>query len=198
MMDDASLKNPRETAGFFSLLTFSWLNNVLKFGSQHPLEEKHLFPIETSVQTEKLVGDLEREWLAEERASERAGTNPRLWRAMMKIISYRDYITVGLLRCFYSITANLVPLTVWFFLKSMSSVSDTSYTSSLTFVICVSVVCIIRTLLINQCMIEAEMSGIRLKVATIGLVYKKVCNDMNFFRNLNNMTFPSGNTLHLI
>ena len=58
MMEDVSVQNPKETASFLSLLTFSWLNNVLKLGSKQPLEEKHLLPLETSFQAEKLVADL--------------------------------------------------------------------------------------------------------------------------------------------
>ena len=54
-MEDASVRNPREKAGFFSLLTFSWINDILKLGSKQPLEEKHLFPVETSNQAERLV-----------------------------------------------------------------------------------------------------------------------------------------------
>ena len=173
-MEGASIQNPRETAGFLSLLTFSWLNNVLKFGSQHPLEEKHLFPIEPSSQAEKLAGDLEREWLAEERACEQNKTKPRLWRAMMRIISYRDYITVGILRVFYSMTINLLPLFLWFFLKSISSGSEMSYTTALPFAICISAVTIARSILVGHGTFKAEMLGIRLKVATIGFVYKKV------------------------
>jgi len=71
-------RNPRETAGFFSLLTFSWLNSILELGSRQPLEEKNLFTTETSHQAERLVGDLEKEWLAEERASEQNRRKPRL------------------------------------------------------------------------------------------------------------------------
>jgi len=89
-MEGTPLRNPREKAGFLSLLTFSWMNNVLKLGSKQPLEEKHLFPVETSNQAERLVADLEREWLAEKRASEQNRTKPRLWRAMMRVISCRD------------------------------------------------------------------------------------------------------------
>jgi len=56
-MEGAPLWNPRAKAGFLSLLTFSWMNNVLKLGSKQPLEEKHLFPEESSNQAERLVAD---------------------------------------------------------------------------------------------------------------------------------------------
>ena len=173
-MDDASTHNPRETASFISILTFSWISHLLKFGSQHPLEKKHLFPLETSFQAEKLTGDLEREWLAEERASEQSRRPPRLWRAMMRVLSYRDYIIVGILRILYSFTFNVMPLILWFFLRSLSSASDKNYTSTLPFIICIAVVFVARSVFIAQGQIRADMMAIKLKVALIGLVYKKV------------------------
>jgi len=172
-MEEVPVQNPRQSAGFLSLLTFSWISNLLRIGSKQPLEERHLFTIESSFQAERLVGDLEREWLAEERKSERNRTKPRLWRAMMRIIPYRDYITVGLLRIFYSITLHLLPLLVWFFLRSISTVSEISYTKTLSFVVGISAVTIAQSLGISQGTFKATMIAIKQKVGMIGLVYKK-------------------------
>ena len=76
-MEGTPSRTPKEKAGFLALLTFSWMHNVLKLGRKQPLEEKHLFPVETSNQAERLVADLEGEWQAEERASEQNRTKPR-------------------------------------------------------------------------------------------------------------------------
>ena len=174
-MDDTSTHNPRETASFISRLTFSWINQVLTLGSQHPLEEKDLFPLETSFQAEKLTNDLEREWLAEERASQQSRKPPRLWRAMTRLVSYRDYITIGILRILYSFSFNVMPLLLWFFLRSISSASDSgNYTSTVPFIICISVASTARSVFIGQGEFRAEMIAVKLKVALIGLVYKKV------------------------
>jgi len=172
-MEEVPVQNPRQSAGFLSLLTFSWISNVLKLGSKQPLEEKHLLTIETSNQAEKLVGDLEREWLAEERLCEQNRTKPRLWKALMKIIPYRNYISVGLLRIFYSITLHLLPLIMWFFLRSISTESEINYTKTLSFVVGISAVTIARSVGVNQAAFMVEMISIRLKVGMIGLVYKK-------------------------
>ena len=160
-------------AGFFSLLTFSWMNNVLKLGSKQPLEEKDLFPIKASNQAEKLVVDLEREWLEEERVSEQNRTKPRLWKAMMRVISFRNYITVGLLRIFFSTTLHVLPVILWFFLRSISIASEINYTTTFLFVLGISLITIARSLGVNQAMFQVETIAIRLKVATMGLVYKK-------------------------
>ena len=160
-------------AGFLSLLTVSWMNNVLKFGSRQPLEEKHLPPVETSFKAERLVADLEREWLAEERASEQNRTKPRLWKAMMRIIPCRDYVTVVFLRMLYAIAFHLFPVIIWLFLKSISSSSEINHKATLPIVIGVAFVAFTRTLSSVHGRFKAEMIAIKLKVAMIGLVYKK-------------------------
>ena len=172
-MEDTPVRNPRDEAGFLSLLTFSWINNVLKLGSKQPLDEKHLFTVEPSLQAERVVVDLEREWLAEERASDQSQTKPCLWRAMMRVIPCRDYIIVAFLRALYAIAFNIFPLTVWFFLKSISTSSEISYKGMLPLVIGISLVVFTITLSSNHGSFKAEMISTKLKVATIGLVYKK-------------------------
>ncbi|KAJ7392175.1 hypothetical protein OS493_013547 [Desmophyllum pertusum] len=193
-MEDASVRNPREKAGFLSLLTFSWINDILKLGSKQPLEEKHLFPVETSNQAERLVADLEREWLAEERVSEQNRTKPRLWRAMMRVISNREYITLALFRSFYTITFILLPVIVWFFLKSISTASGISYKTTLPFVIGIPLVAITRSACHAQAIFLVQVIAVRLKVASIGLVYKKI---LNLKRSILEDTI-SENTINLV
>ncbi|XP_078368634.1 ATP-binding cassette sub-family C member 4-like isoform X1 [Oculina patagonica] len=175
-MEDAPVRNPREKASSLSLLTFSWISHVLKLGSKQPLEEKHLFAVETSHQTERLVADLEREWLAEERSSEQSRTKPRLWKAMMRIIPCRDYIAMAFIRFCYTIALNVFPVIIWFFLRSISTSSEMSYKATLPFVIGISLVAIARSLCLSHGMFKAEMITSRLKAAMIGLVYKKILN----------------------
>ncbi|KAL9978597.1 hypothetical protein ACROYT_G016132 [Oculina patagonica] len=175
-MEEAPVQNLRQKAGFLSLLTFSWISHVLKLGSKQPLEEKHLFAVETSYQTERLVADLEREWLAEERSSEQNRTKPRLWKAMMRVIPYRDYIAMAFLRFFFTITLNVFPLIMWFFLRSISIASEMNYKATLPFVIGISLVTIARSLSLSHGVFKAEMMTTRLKAAMIGLVYKKILN----------------------
>ncbi|KAJ7382493.1 hypothetical protein OS493_034654 [Desmophyllum pertusum] len=166
-MEDASVRNPREKAGFLSLLTFFWMNDIMKLGSKQPLEEKHLFPVETSNQAERLVADLEREWLVEERASEQNGTKPRLWRAMMRVISYREYITMALLRSLYTITFIALPGIVSYFLRSISTASDISYKTTLPFVIGISLVAITRSTGQAQATFNMELIATRMKILNL-------------------------------
>ena len=175
-MVDTLVRNPKDQATFLSQLTASWINDVLKLGSKQPLEEKHLLAVGTSYQAETLVADLEREWLAEERASEQNRTKPRLWKAMMRVIPRRDYVIVALLRIFYFIAFNIFPLIVWFFLKSISTSSEISYKTTFPIIIGIALVTFIRTLCSNHGIFKMDIISTKLKVAMTGLVYKKASN----------------------
>ena len=168
-----SVQNPRKTAGFLSLLTISWMDNVLKLGSKIPLEEKHLHPTETASEAEGLVKALESEWMAEERTSEIRRTKPCLWRVLIRTISSKDIIVIGVLRTLWSITVNIFPWFLWLFLKSIATPSQNSY-ASIPFVLCLLLTSVVRILLINQGLMKADVVGIRLKAAVISLVYKRV------------------------
>ena len=185
-MGTVPVQNPnvRPKAGFFSRLTFSWISNILKVGSKQTLEEKHLLNIETSDEAEGLVDVLERQWLAEERASEQNRTKPRLWRAMMRVISYRDYITIGILRFCCTITLNLLPLLLWFFLKAISTASEPIYKTALPLIFGMIVNTIVRSLCFNQAMFKSDILAIRLRAGVIGLVYKKVSELIFLFYKL--------------
>lgn len=174
IMEECSVKNPQSQAGFLSLLTFSWMTGILKLGTKQPLGEKDLFKIETSYQSERLVDDLESEWLAEERASEQNRTRPRLWRAMMRVIPHRDYITLAIHRLIYSLTLNGTPLLVYFFLRSIAEDSEKSYVAALPFVLCFALVPTVRSICMSQWVFKSQMVALRLKVAMIGFVYKRV------------------------
>lgn len=180
-MEDITDTNPREKASFFSLITFSWLNDILKLGSKQPLDESLLFPVGTSNKAERLVAELEREWLAEQRGTAHQRTKPRLWRAMMRTISRRDYIILAFLRLCYTLTFHALPVLIWFFLRSISAGSGITYKTSLPFVIGISLVAITRTVVSGQAVFKADVLAIRIKVAVMGLVYKKVGKINSYF-----------------
>ena len=173
-MEDISSTNPLGKAGFFSLITFSWLNDILKLGSKQHLDESVLFRVDSSNRTERLVTELEREWVAEKRATAHQRTKPRLWRAMMRTISRRDYIIMALLRLCYSLTLHALPLLIWYFLRSISIGTGISYKTSLPFVIGIFLVAMMRTVVHSKAIFKAQVLAIRLKVSVVGLIYKKV------------------------
>ena len=92
---------------------------------------------------------------------------------MMRVIPTRDYITVALLRFCYLITFNVLPFIIWYFLKSVTTASEISYKATMSFVVGISLAAFGRSVCTGHGIIKSEMISTRLKVATIGLVYKK-------------------------
>ena len=111
-MADISVTNPRENAGLFSRRILSWLNDTVKLGSKQPLDDSLLFPVGTFNKADRLMTELEREWLAEERATVHRGKKSLLWRAMMRTTSQRDYIILALLRLCDSLIFNALPFLI--------------------------------------------------------------------------------------
>eukprot|EP00871_Galdieria_phlegrea_P001718 jgi/Galph1/2547/GphlegSOOS_G1226.1 len=58
-------ESPEFSSSFFSRVTFSWLNPLLRFGAEHALEEKDLWGLHSSDQTSNLVDAFQSSWQKE-------------------------------------------------------------------------------------------------------------------------------------
>ena len=92
----------------------------------------------------------------------------------MRTISRRDYVIMALLRLCYSLTLHALPLLIWYFLRSISTCTGISYKTSLPFVIGIFLVTMMRSVVQSKAIFKAHVLAIRLKVAVVGLIYKKV------------------------
>ena len=174
-MEELSVKNPKNQAGFLSSLTFSWMTGILKLGYKKPLEEKHLFEVDSEFHAEKLVADLEMEWLAEQRSCHARKTKPRFWRAMMRTISSKAYLVIMILRILYSLCFSGMPLLIWFFLKTIASTdSQESFLKILPLVLSFALVSMIKSFSLIHLVFKGETAAIKLKASMIGFVQKRV------------------------
>ncbi|EME26321.1 Multidrug resistance-associated protein 1 [Galdieria sulphuraria] len=55
-------ENPEFSSSWLSKITFSWLNPLLRYGAQNPLEEKDLWGLHSSDQTVQLSKEFEESW----------------------------------------------------------------------------------------------------------------------------------------
>ena len=115
-------QSPMENANIFSLLFFWWMNDTLKFGSKRPLQDEDLFPLEDELKalTEVLVNKLEIEWYKENDSCARKNKRPRLWKVMFKMFSHKKYLIFAAVKLIHSLSNVLLPVMVWFFLRSLS------------------------------------------------------------------------------
>ena len=168
-------KSPMESANIFSLLFFWWMNDTLKLGSKRPLQDEDLFPLQDEFKTETLVNRLEVEWDKEVDSCACKNRHPRLWKAVFRMFSYKNYLILGLVKFTHSVTNILLPVVVWFFLTSLSDDSNVSHYSTIKHVAGICLVTMVKGISQHHSFFLAGLCGMQLRASVIGLIYKKVC-----------------------
>jgi len=173
--NDATRSHPYSSANWLSRLTVHWMSNVLQLGSKRPLEKKDVFSVRTEDSMEQLVDKLESEWKKEIINSSPTGCKPRLWKALSRMFSWKEYALVLVLKVLRFLSTIFLPTLLWFFLSNLEKESLGGYSpSSFVFVTGIILLAIIKGLSKNHSVAMTEVMGIRLKVACIGFVYKTV------------------------
>lgn len=167
-------KSPMEKANIFSLLFFWWMNDTLKLGSKRPLQDEDLFPLQDEFKTEALVDKLETEWYKESDSCARKNKHPRLWKVMFSMFSYKKYFILATVKLTHSVSNILLPVMVWFFLRSLSENANISQASTTLRIIGISAVTVVKGMSHHHSFFLGGICGIQLKVSVIGMIYKKV------------------------
>ena len=166
--------SPRHSANCLSALFFVWMNEVLTRGSKRALQASDLFPLHEKDTADYLVAKISTEWREQREASEKKQRRPKIWKALMRVIPSKDYTKLVML-CFLSSASYVgLLLIVWFFLRSLMSATQNSVAVGL-YIVGIGVLSAVRALCVHHSDYFCELWGMRLKVATIGLVYRKVC-----------------------
>ena len=169
------IPHPNDSANWLSCLTLHWMNTVLRQGSQRPLEKGDIFTVRKQDAMEHLVNKLEKLWQQEITKSRLAGCQPRLWRAFSRMFSWKQYAGMLILKTLHALSVVLLPLLLWFLLSDLENESQPKYSvSSFMLVAGMIFLAFIKGLSKNHFSGLAEIWGTQLKVASVGLVYKKV------------------------
>ena len=171
----SEIPHPYDSANWLSCLTLHWMNTILRQGSQRPLEKEDIFTVRKQDAMEHLVDKLENFWQQEITRSRLAGCKPRLWRAFSRMFSWKQYTGMLILRCLRALSVVFLPLLLWVFLSDIENESQQKNSVS-SFVLVAGMIfsAFIKGLSQNHFSALAEIWGTQLKVASIGLVYKKV------------------------
>ena len=167
-------QSPMENANIFSLLFFWWMNDTLKFGSKRPLQDEDLFPLQDEFKTEALVHKLETEWYKENDSCALKNKHPRLWKVMFRMFSHKKYLIFAAVKLIHSLSNILLPVMVWFFLRSLSEGTNFNQASTALRIIGISVVTVVKGMSHHHVFFLGGIYGIQLKVSVIGMIYKKV------------------------
>lgn len=170
--------NPKETASFFSLLTFSWLNDLLKRGNQRSLENDDLPALLKEDQSQALTKDLEKEWSRNCKLANTTSTcvkTANLWRSLLNLVPASEKAFVLILASTHIVLRLIQPLFLIGLLAEMMKESLVDHTWIYLYAtgVCLStwVIAISKC----HCDYRSTMIGMRMRSALLGIIYKKVC-----------------------
>lgn len=172
--DNLQSKNPRDGASWLSVIFFWWMNDVLRLGNKRPLTEEDLFPILEDYKSEVLVENAERFWFDEIKKSKSQNTKPRLWIVLARLIPWKSTLAMIILKAFSSISFALLPLCLWLLLKTLNDGPNLDMKLAFMYVAFLGITSLVRAASIQHYDTASELWGLKMKVALIGLVYKKV------------------------
>ena len=168
--------NPKVNANILSILLFWWMNKILNLGSKRTLQSEDLLPLLEGDKAEILVETVATEWKEQIQLARREGRHPKLWKAIMRVIPPKGYVTLVVLRLLSSASYIGLLLLIWFFLRSLSDSSATDTLTSSLYIVGIGAVSLVRGLSVHHSDHFCELWGLRLKVSVIGIVYRKVCS----------------------
>ena len=169
-------KNPRDGASVFSIVFLWWLQDVLSLGNKRPLTDKDLLPLLEDYKAEVLIEKAEKYWLDELKRSQFKNKKPHLWKALIRLIPWRSGVTIVLLRMLLSLSFVFLPLCLWLVLKTLNDRPNMDMKLAFIYVVLLGVTSVVKTLSTQHYDYLTELWALKLKVAVIGLVYKKVIN----------------------
>jgi len=164
--------HPATTANFLSLITFSWINDVLKIGSKISLGKNDFLPLHDEDRTRQLTERLQNLWNNDVTESSKQNRKPKLWKSVLKFIPLKDVCFSWLTIVTFSTCIILQPLLLWGLLgvlRSADGKRDIAYVyAALMGLTLLSVVPA------HFASYKCDILGMRLCSAIKGVIYLKV------------------------
>lgn len=169
------MKNPKERAGIFARLFFSWMNSLMNIGNRRVLEHSDMYPLLDEDKCKGLTEKLEQTWHEEVRNSHTKGRKARLSRAMMKVLPWSDYALAGL-SLFIGVACNILQPLFLSLLLSLLLKAGNERQNRWLYTYAGGLCCssLFRVLVMNQYQSKVNFMGMRWRAAAIGIIYKKV------------------------
>ena len=174
MQNTSGSKSPRDGASGLSIVFLWWMNDVLRLGNKRPLTDTDMFPLLENYKAKMLVEMAEKFWFDELKSSQSKNRKPRLWKAMFKLISWKSGLVMTILQLFQSLSSVFLPLCLWLLLKTLNDGPNMDMKFALICAALLGITAMVKATSTQHYDYLTELWGLKLKVALIGLVYKKV------------------------
>ena len=163
-----------EKVSFVSSLFFRWMNEVLKKGSQRPLDQNDFLPLSDENSGRFVTDKLRKSWESEKHHCKMNGKRPKLWKSVFYMLSAKDVIIILMGNILCTTSRLLFPLFLGYLVsKLMSTEAENTY----RLYACALAMCLnglIGGLGMHQDSYRCEILGIKIGSALRGLVYQKV------------------------
>ena len=176
--DQHELHHPLTTANFLSIFTFWWMNGIFRKGNKRPLDQSDFLPLHHQHRTRDLTEGLQKQWNSDLQKCNEERTEPKLWKSVIKMISFKEFCISWCLMLLESIASIMKPLLIGIivhFLRFGDADPGVLY-------LCAGLMALNGLLYIfcNTSYFHLELLGMKLRSALQGLVYLKVGTQPSF------------------
>ena len=169
-------ENPRKNASILSILSFWWVREILVIGNKRPLENDDLFTLLDEDKTLNSTEKLQQIWNEEtaKRVPGKKGNGYRLFRALVRMLPWTDYVYALALVLLYSICKVLQPAFLSLLLQELMKgpVEERWWTYIYSAGICL--IQFGNVMFWYQVAYHVALMSLRWKSATVAVIYKKV------------------------
>ena len=169
--------HPATTASFLSLITFSWINDVLKTGSKLPLGKNDFLPLHEEDRTRQLTEHLQNLWNNDVTESSKQNRKPKLWKSVLKFIPLKDVCISWLTILTFSTCIILQPLLLWGLLGVLRS-ADEKRNIAYVYAALMGLT-LLSSVAAQFACYKCDVLGMRLSSAIKGVIYLKVRGSSN-------------------
>ncbi|KAL9971726.1 hypothetical protein ACROYT_G017928 [Oculina patagonica] len=162
-----------DNVSFLSLLFFQWMNGVFKTGSERPLEESDFLPLPKENITSSLIEQLQANWDKEKAKSKANGKKPKLWKSVIKMLSFKETMFLISTSGLYSLSRIVQPLFLGYLMSTLMSPEPQKNYLLYGCALAMGVNALIGCLSMHHFDFRCELLSIRLSSALKGLVYLK-------------------------
>ena len=169
-------ENPKKNASIFSIISLSWVGDILTIGNKRPLENDDLFPLLDEDKTQTSTENLQLTWKEEtaKRVPGKRGNGYRLLRALLRMFPWTDYML--LLFALLAAIAGTIFQPAFLSLMLMELINTSAVESWRAYFyaagICLST--FVRFSSEYFFAYNGDLLALRWKSATIGIIYQKV------------------------
>ncbi|KAL9954927.1 hypothetical protein ACROYT_G042515 [Oculina patagonica] len=171
-VDQHELHHPLTTANYLSIFTFWWMNDIFRKGTKQPLDQSDFLPLHHEDRTRDITERLQKQWNSDLQKCNEEGTEPKLWKSVIKIIPFKEFCISWSLLLLESVAQVMQPLLIGilvYFLRSGNADHVYLY-------LCAGLMSFSGLLHIfsNFSICHLELLGMRLRSALQGLIYLKI------------------------